>query len=201
MTNKYMLSVVVILSLFFFSCMSATSPQMSERRSPREKMKIVKIEAEVKEIDFEERLVTLEGPMGNLVTLKAGEEVKRLDEIKKGDIVQADYWTYLFSEFRNPTPEEEKDPLMVYSDATIASDEKPPGAAAGIVVRAVVTVEVINKEGKLVTIKGPKGKYLALPVEDASLLEDLEVGEVVILTYAEAVALSIQKVKEAAVHE
>lgn len=195
MTNKYKLAMAVILSLFIFSCKSATDTQMSERRAPREKMEIVKIEAEVKEIDLEGRFVTLEGPMGNLVTLKVGEEVKRLNEIKKGDIVQADYWTYLFSEFRNPTPEEEKNPIVVYADANIASEERPPGAAAGIVVRAVVTVEVINKEGKLVTIKGPKGKYLTLPVEDTSLLEDLEVGEVVILTYAEAVALSIQKVK------
>jgi len=195
MTNKYKLAMAVVLSLFIFSCKSATDTQMSERRAPREKMEIVKIEAEVKEIDLEGRFVTLEGPMGNLVTLKVGEEVKRLNEIKKGDIVQADYRTYLFSEFRNPTPEEEKNPIVVYADANIASEERPPGAAAGIVVRAVVTVEVINKEGKLVTIKGPKGKYLTLPVEDTSLLEDLEVGEVVILTYAEAVALSIQKVK------
>ena len=158
-------------------------------------MKVVRIEAEVKEINYKDRMVTLEGPMGNLVTLKASDDVKRLNEIKKGDIVAADYWTYLFSEFRNPTPEEEKNPLMVYTDADIAPAEKPPGAAAGIVVRAVVTVEVINKENKLVTIKGPKGKYLTLPVEDMSLLTDLEIGEVVILTYAEAVALSIEKVK------
>lgn len=195
MTNKYMLSIAVVLSLFFLSCQSATDTKMSERRAPREKMKIVKIEAEVKEIDIEKRTLTLEGPMGNLVTLKAGEEVKRLNEIKKGDIVQADYWTYIFSEFRNPTAEEEKNPIMVYADANIAPDEMPPGAAAGIVVRAVVSVEVINLDDKLVTIKGPKGKYLSLPVEDTALLEDLEVGEVVILTYAEAVALSIQKVR------
>ena len=195
MTNKYTLAIVVILSFFFLSCKSGTDTQMSERRAPREKMKIVKIEAEVKEIDHKARVITLEGPMGNLVTLKVDDQVKRLNEIKKGDIVQADYWTYIFSEFRNPTPEEEKNPIMVYADANIASEEMPPGASAGVVVRAVVTVEVINKDGKLVTIKGPKGKYLTLPVEDTALLEDLEVGEVVILTYAEAVALSIQKVK------
>jgi len=196
MMKNYKRLIVVVLSLFFLACNTVTSTQKgSDRRAPREKMKVVRIEAKVKEIDYKERMVTLEGPLGNLVTLKAGDEVKRLNEIKKGDIVAADYWTYIFSEFRNPTPEEEKNPLMVYADADVASVEKPPGAAAGIVVRAVVTVEVINGEDKLVTIKGPKGKFLTLPVEDASLLAELEVGEVVILTYAEAVALSIQKVK------
>jgi hypothetical protein len=196
MMKNYMLPIVVVLSLFFLACSSVTSKQNeADRRAPREKMKVVRIEAEVKEIDYKERMVTLEGPLGNLVTLKASDQVKRLNEIKKGDIVAADYWTYLFSEFRNPTPEEEKNPLMIYTDADVAPAEKPPGAAAGIVVRAVVTVEVINKEDKLVTIKGPKGKYLTLPVEDMSLLTDLEIGEVIILTYAEAVALSIEKVK------
>lgn len=196
MMKNAMLPLIVVLSLFFFACTSGTTAQKEvDRRAPRERMKVVRIEAEVKEINYTDRMVTLEGPMGNRVTLKASDEVKRLNEIKKGDIVAADYWTYLFSEFRNPTPEEEKNPLMVYTDADVAPAEKPPGAAAGIVVRAVVTVEVINKEDKLVTIKGPKGKFLTLPVEDMSLLTDLEVGEIVILTYAEAVALSIEKVK------
>lgn len=196
MMNKYKCLPVIVFSLFFLACNTTTSTQKgADRRAPREKMKVVSIEAEVKDIDYKDRMVTLEGPMGNRVTLKAGDEVKRFNEIKKGDIVAADYWTYIFSEFRNPTPEEEKNPLMVYADADVASVEQPPGAAAGIVVRAVVTVEVINEEDKLVTIKGPKGKFLTLPVEDTSLLAELEVGEVVILTYAEAVALSIQKVQ------
>jgi len=144
---------------------------------------------------LQERIVTLRTPAGNLVTLKVDNNAKRLNEIKRGDIVTAKYWTYLLAEYRNPTPEEEKDPLVVLADADIASAERPPGAKAGIVVRAVVTVEVIDRDRKLVTIKGPRGKYVTLPVEDESLLKDLKVGETGVVTYVEALALSVEKTK------
>jgi len=195
MMKKHTLLAIIMMTLLFISCKSVTDPQTSERRPPREKTKIVSIEAEVEEIDLQEQTLTLRGQTGNLVTLKADRKENRLSEIKVGDIVEANYWTYIFSEFRSPTPEEEKNPIVVFVDADLASAEKPPGASAGIVVRAVVTVEIINRADKQVTIKGPKGKYLTLPVEDESLLEDLKVGEIVVITYAEAVALSIKKIK------
>ena len=55
------------------------------------------------------------------------------------------------------------------------------------------TIEIINREDKLVTIKGPRGNYVTLPVEDESLLEDLKVGEVGVITYIEAFVLAIEK--------
>jgi len=196
MMKKYTLISIVIMALFFTGCQSLKEPQTSERRPAREKSNIVTIEAKVEAIDLQERVVTLRGPMGNLVTLKVDNNAKRLNEIKRGDTVEATYWTYMLSEFRDPTPEEEKDPIVVYADANIASAEKPPGVRAGIIVRAVVTVEIINRVDKLVTIKGPRGKYITLPVKDESLLEDLQVGEIGVVTYAEALALSIKKIKE-----
>jgi hypothetical protein len=45
----------------------------------------------------------------------------------------------------------------------------------------------------LVTIKGPRGKYMTFPVEDKALLGQLKVGELVIMTYAEAIAVSLVK--------
>ncbi len=48
----------------------------------------------------------------------------------------------------------------------------------------------------LITIKGPAGNYLSIDVEDKALLEELNIGEVVILTYVEAVALSLNKVSK-----
>jgi len=68
-----------------------------------------------------------------------------------------------------------------------------PAAILGAVVKAVVTVEVINRPEMIVTVKGPRGNYVSIPVEDKALIEQLHVGEVVVLTYAEAVALSLQK--------
>ena len=46
-----------------------------------------------------------------------------------------------------------------------------------------------------VTVKGPRGNFVTVDVEDKALIEKLNVGEVGILTYAEALALSLEKVK------
>ena len=165
------------------------------RRPPRERWLLVSIQASVESLDLESRLATLKGPAGNLVTIEVGEGVERLDEIEIGDVVTADYYTYLLAEFRDPTPEEEEEPFVILAESGKAPEGFPPGAAVGAVVRAVVTVEMINESTSEVTIKGPRGKYLTVPVEDLSLLKELKVGEVGVLTYAEALALSLDKVK------
>ena len=51
----------------------------------------VTISALVESIDYEKRHITLKGPEGNLVTLKASPEAKRFNEVKKGEQVVATY--------------------------------------------------------------------------------------------------------------
>ena len=45
-----------------------------------------------------------------------------------------------------------------------------------------------------VVVKGPQGNFMTIPVEDPELIEMLNVGKVVILTYGEAMALYIEKI-------
>ena len=165
-----------------------------ERRPPRAKWNRVVIEARVEAIDMEKREATLRGPNGNLLSVVVDERVTRLKEIEVGDIVSAEYWEFIVAEFRNPTPEEEETPLLVLTEAGKAPEGMPPGAAVGAVVQAVVTIEIINRPDMEVTIKGPRGNYLSIAVADKALIERLHVGEVVIMTYGEAVVLSLKKV-------
>ena len=163
------------------------------RRPPREKWSLVEIQAEVVDLDVENRLATLKGPSGNLVTVEVGEDVQRLDEVEVGDLVTAEYWSYLMAEFRDPTEEEKETPLVVLADGGRASEEFPPGVVVGAIVKAVVTVVNINSPMREVTVKGPKGNYVTVSDVDPELLKELKIGEVGILTYAEAVALSLEK--------
>jgi len=57
--------------------------------------------------------VTLKGPLGNKVTFTVDKRVKRLDEVKVGDLVRADYYVSFAAEVRKPTAEEAKHPLEV----------------------------------------------------------------------------------------
>jgi hypothetical protein len=51
----------------------------------------VDLSATVEAVDLKNRNVTLRGPKGNVVTLKVGDHVKRLGEVKVGDTVAARY--------------------------------------------------------------------------------------------------------------
>ena len=161
----------------------------------KEKWDLVKIHAMVKDVDLEKRAVTLVGPEGELVTVTAGDKVNRLKEVKVGDLVAAEFWTYMMAEFRGPTAEEKAVPLVVLSEAGKAPADMPPGAEVGSIVKAVVSIEIVNRPAMEVTVKGPRGNYVTVPVEDKEMITQLNVGQVAVVTYAEATALSLVKVK------
>lgn len=195
MKKKHIIMIVCIIAMIFTGCQSTKNLPPGHRRPAKEKISEVSVEAEVAAINLQERVLTLKDAEGRLVTLQVGNHVKRFDEIEKGDIVKAEYTTYLLSEFRDPTPEEYQNPLVVISDGVVASEDLPPEVAAGILVKAVVTVEAIDIDAKLVAVKGPRGRHVILPAEDISLLKDLKIGERVVITYIEAMALSLEKIR------
>jgi hypothetical protein len=130
-----------------------------------------------------------------LITIKVDERVERLHEIKAGDVVSVDYWMFITAEFRDPTAAEKQRPLLVLAEGGKAPEGMDPAAEVGAVIRAVVTVEVINRPKMTVTVKGPRGNFVTVPIEDKSLIEQLNVGEVAVVTYSEALALSVEKAK------
>lgn len=189
-----MIKKLTVLVLFLFISTNMLAQKSTDRRPPKEKWSLVTIEAKVEAIDAKNRELDLRGSLGNLVTITADESVERFDEIKVNDIITADYWTYMLAEFRNPTPEELAEPLVILEEAAKAPKDFDPAGAVGALVKAVVTIEIINRPDMLVTIKGPMGNFVTIPMQDHQLIEQLNVGEIAILTYAEALALSLEKV-------
>jgi hypothetical protein len=190
------LKSIIVLSLITIvvTTITASTQQSEERRPQRERWNQVSMWARVVAIDWKNREVLLQGLEGNLVTVEADESVERFNEISIGDYVNAEFWTYMKAEFRNPTPEEIQEPLVILAEAGKASRDMPPGAIVGAVVKAVVTIEIINRPDMVVTVKGPGGRYVSIPVADSTLITQLRIGEVTIITYAEALALVLEKV-------
>lgn len=184
-----MLSAILLIAV----SNTAFAEGPKEKKPARAALELVDIEAKVEAVDYEKREVLLRGPTGNLVTVEAGDEVKRLKEIKAGDFVKAQYYTYLVAEFREPTAEEKAAPLTILAESGKAIKELPPGAVVGALIKAVVSIEMIDRPDMMVTVKGPRGNYVSIPVADAKLMDELNIGEVVILTYAESVALTLGK--------
>ena len=101
---------------------------------------------------------------------------------------------YMKAEFRQPTAEELEEPLVVLVEGGRAPDSTDPAGIVGAEVKAVVTIEILNRPYMQVTVKGPRGNYTTLPMEDAELITQLHIGQVVILTYTEAMVVSLEKV-------
>lgn len=179
------------LILFFFAFLSVSV--YGQDQPPKEKWSLESTEGTVTTINSETREITLKGPDGDLVTVTASDQVKRFDEIQVGDIITFEYYTYMMAEFRQPTKEELAEPLVALAEGGKAPEGMDPGAVVGAIVKAVVTIEILNRPMMLATVKGPRGNYLTVEMEDEALMQKLHIGQQVILTYAEAMAISLTK--------
>ncbi len=184
------------LVLFVILLMSVNiyAQEKQDRRPSREKWDQVTMQGTVTKIVAETRELTLLGTNGGLVTLTAGEAVERFDEIAVNDVLKFEYYTYMKAEFREPTPEEIAEPLVVMAEGGKAPEGIDPAAVVGAVVKAVVSIEVLNRPNMTATVQGPRGNYVTIQMEDEALIKELKIGEVLILTYAEAIAVSLEKV-------
>lgn len=189
MTKFY---IIALLALAFASC-GPKEPVAEVLPEYKERWDSLAVVGKVTDIKKETREVTLMGSNGDLMTIAASDAVQRFDEIAVGDVIAFAYIRYLKAEFRQPTPEEIANPLTVVTDAAKAPEGMDPAGAVGAIVKGVVTIEVLNRPFMLATVKGPKGNYLTLPVEDAAMLEKLHIGQVLVLTYAEFKAAVLTK--------
>ena len=160
----------------------------------REETVLVRITATVEAIDYDKREATLKGPLGNSVTFTVDQRVKRLNEIKVGDQVTADYYVSVAAELRPPTAEETANPLVILEGA----GKTPPGtspAGGGLrQIKAVCTIEGLDRPTETVTLKGPLGRYASVRVGDPTNLPHLRIGDTVLVTYTEALAIALEEV-------
>jgi len=159
----------------------------------REESMRASVTAKVTAIDPEKRQITLKGPEGKERTLTVDKAVRRFDEIKVGDDVKADYYVSLAGEVREPTAEEKETPL---SDTTVegrSPDGSEPAAGELRVLKAITTVEALDPAAKTVTIKGPRGRSVDIAVKDPATFQKLKKGDSIVITFTEALAISLEK--------
>jgi hypothetical protein len=175
---------------------AAETPAASSQVPTRKEAALLSVTASVESIDYANREITLKGPLGNSVTLSVDPKVKRLKEIKAGDLVQADYYVSVAAELRKPTPEEEKHPLVVLDGGGKAAATEAPGAGALRAFKVVTTIEGLDRPQQTVTVKGPRGHFLTARVENPKRLMEMRLGDTIVITYTEALAISVEKVEK-----
>lgn len=149
----------------------------------------VEVTATVTQINHKTRAVTLKLADGSETSFVADAAVKNLDQVKKGDLVAVSYTEALAYDVRKSGK-----PDAVTSVAAVAAapGTKPAGAVAQ---NTVVTVAIVAIDPKVpsVTFKGPQGNTRTFKVKSADKLKGLSVGDMVDISYTEAVAMKVEK--------
>ncbi len=146
----------------------------------------------VESVDVPNRTITLKGPQGKTATFRAGEEVKRLSEIKAGDTIVVQYHVGVAGEQREPTAEEKASPLQVVQSTTRAPSDVPAAVSLTRAVKAVTTVDAVDRSAQTVTLKGPQGNRATFKVEDRTTLSGLQPGQTVIASFAERLVMAVE---------
>lgn len=151
---------------------------------------LVTVTATVEKVDVAKRLVTLKGADGKSVTVHADDRVKNLAQVHKGDQVVASYYESIAYDVKRPGEAQ-----VGVEEAGTAAAAKPGEKPAGVGAAAVtVTSKItsIDKTNQTVTLEGPDGDSVTFKVRDPSKLDRVQVGDLVQITYSEALAVSVE---------
>ncbi len=158
-----------------------------------EAKRTMRITATVYAIDPERRIVTLQNDLGGIETMKVGPDVKRLQDFAVGDTVVIDYDQGLVLEFQ-PAGTEFVPPTAVAVGERAGSGKTEVGARA-MGVQGTVTVTAINAKKRVVTLRSPGENVYKVKAGPGVKLDKLKVGDKLLATYVEAVAIRLEKAK------
>jgi hypothetical protein len=152
----------------------------------------IHVTALVESVDVANRMITLKDPDGTVGTYEVGEQVKRLAEIKPGDKIHAEYSVGAVAELREPTEEEKAAPMVAMEGAARGPSDAPPTGGMGRAVRAVTTIQSLDSAAQTLTVKGPLEGNVTVHVDDPAVFSHLQVGQTIVVTFAEKMVLSVE---------
>ena len=195
MKKVWILAAVLV---FVLSLSTGAFAQAAKGAAPAERPKVVKertavMTATVQAIDLNTRIVTLKGPKGEVRDIKVGEEAVNLPQVKVGDLVTVKFYESLAVEVIKPgtvSGAGEKSAIVR------AKPGEMPGGMAARQSTVTATVTAIDKKKSTLTLKGPDGKTVIAKAEDPKNLDKVKVGDELMITYTEALAISVEKAKK-----
>ncbi|MEL7044230.1 MAG: hypothetical protein AAGL66_04320 [Pseudomonadota bacterium] len=158
-----------------------------------ERAMAIEVDANVIDVNLESRELVLELPTGEQLTTVVDPAVQRLDEVEIGDSIVVTYLAALAAELRAPTEEELANPWVEGVDAGIAGADEAPGGAVITAVRAVCTIEGMNRILGTVMILDSRGKTHIIRDVQPERIESLRIGQSVVMTFTQAMAVGIEK--------
>ena len=153
---------------------------------------VVEARATVTAIDLPQRLVTLKDQSGEETVLQVSQEVRNLEQVKVGDEVVVTHTEALAWQVK--AAGEGAPGVSEGTDVTRAKPGEKPGGTVGRTVTVTATITAIDMANDTVTLTGPGGRSQTIKARDPANLRKVKVGDLVDITYTEAVAIAVRPV-------
>lgn len=155
---------------------------------------VVEARLMVTAIDLPQRVVTLKGENGEEIVVTAGDEVKNLEQVSVGDEVVVSYTEALAWQVK---PAGKGAPgVSEEAGVTTAKPGEKPAATVGRSVMLTATITAIDLTKGTVTLTGPEGNWRTIKARDPENLKKVQVGDLVDITYSEALAIAVRPVSK-----
>jgi len=148
------------------------------------------LSAQVVSIDKKTRTLSLKGPKGNVMDVAVSNEVKNFGKIKVGDLVVVRYMQSLALELQ--PVKTGAGGISVTEGAGKAEPGKRPAVGAVREIQAIAKVTAIDENAKTISLTGPRGNTVTLDVQNPEHFKVVKMGDEVLVTYTEAVAISVE---------
>ena len=191
--NKIPGLVPLVLAL---PALAQVKPASETAALSREEHVLLSLAGRIEAIDYANREVTLKDQAGHVETFSVSEDVKRFGEAKVGDNVTAKYYAGFVAELRKPTPEEGKEPLVVLEGVGRAATSAAPAGGGVRRIKAVVTIEGLDRPTETTTVRGPAGHYYMAHVADPENLTKMHIGDTIVVTLTEAAVVSLERASD-----
>ena len=143
-------------------------------------------------VDRQQRELTLKAQDGEELVVQAGDTIKNFDQIQVGDEVIVTYTEAVAWQVKSAS--EGTPGVSEKSEITRAKAGEKPGGTAGRTTSVTATITQIDLARETVTLTGPKGNSQTIKVRDPANLKKVKVGDLVDITYTEAVAIAVRPV-------
>ena len=156
---------------------------------------LIEATATVTAVDMENHLVTIQGPEGNSAVIQVTDQVKNLPQVKIGDRVDIQYYRSAIAELVKVDENTSLDTAVSGVKATRPEGDKP-GGAIGLQVRRRAEVMFVDPFQKFITFLSPERGLRKISLEHSPDLQhyltELKKGDIVEVTYTEALAISLE---------
>lgn len=181
-----------VVAMFLASAVAFANDEMAQEKPSMYSSDSITVTAVVEAINHETREVTLRKNSGEVITFTASEEARNLDQVAVGDILNANLTQSVSIEVME---DDGKGPRVAELGAMDRTDKgKMPGGAVINATVVVASVEEINIEANTFKLLGPDGNVNEYTARNPENLKRASVGDLVVITVAESMAISVEKV-------